>query len=189
MYGIDVSNNNGKLTSIGSAGFVLAKCTEGTDFIDVDYDYYAQLAEAHHAQFGAFHYFHAENLNARAQAHFFLQHATPRNYLSLWVDYEVYGISGAVDAAELGLFISTVKLVYPTAKVGVYANTVGLERISPYLSEIPLNAIWYANPSIAVGAKLPNLPAWQIHQFATVGGVDQDYTSWTGAEMQSFFTW
>jgi GH25 family lysozyme M1 (1,4-beta-N-acetylmuramidase) len=189
MYGIDLSNNNGKLASVGSAQFVFAKCTQSTNFADPLYGHNAQLAHEARAQFGAYHYFIAGSGNARSQAEYFMRNARPRSFLSMWVDYEVYGIHGGYDATELGLFISTIKLAYPKQKVGIYANTTGLQRIQPYLAEIPYDAIWYANPSLPAGEQPSGLPTWQVHQYGVRGGVDQDYSFWSESQMQAFFAW
>lgn len=190
MYGIDVSNNNGTPKSVGHAQFVIAKCTQGNSFVDTTYDRYAQIAEESKAQFGAYHYFIAGSMNARTQAKFFMRHARPRNLLSLWVDYEVYGTNGASDATELALFISTIKLAYPKQKVGIYANETGLLRIQPHLSEIPYDSIWLAAWSVPPGEQVPGLPRWDIHQYAvSPSQVDQDYSNWSESQMQEFFTW
>lgn len=189
--GIDVSNNNRPvITKLDvNTRFVFAKCTEGTSFVDSTYAHYAQLAESHGEQFGAYHFFHAETLNARAQANFFADHCRPRTFLSLWVDYETYGASGQVDAGQLGLFIAQIKLRYPHAKVGVYANTVGFERIDRHMGEVACDAIWYANPSIPMGEQPPKLPVWQVHQYATVNGVDHNISVWTPTELRDYFAW
>jgi GH25 family lysozyme M1 (1,4-beta-N-acetylmuramidase) len=189
MYGIDVSNNNGSLDSIGNAQFVIAKCTEGTGFADSTYGHYAQLAERSRAQFGAYHYFITGQMNARSQARVFMKYARPRNLLSLWVDYELYGASGASDATELALFISTIKLAYPHQKVGIYANETGFLRIKNRLTEIPYDAIWLAAFSVPPEEQVPGLPRWNIHQYTISNGVDQNYTPWSEHEMQEFFTW
>jgi GH25 family lysozyme M1 (1,4-beta-N-acetylmuramidase) len=189
MYGIDVSNNNGTLASIGSAQFVFAKCTQGTGFVDQTYGHYGQLAEKSRAQFGAYHYFIAGSNNARTQARFFMNNARPRNFLSLWVDYETYGPTGASDATELGLFISTIKLAYPKQKVGIYANETGLLRIQPHLPEIPFDAIWLAAPSVPHDAQIPGLPTWHVHQYGVANQVDQNYSPWSESQMQKFFSW
>lgn len=189
MIGIDLSNQNGKLASIGKAQFVIAKCTEGTDFVDNVYAHNAWLAESSHAQFGAYHFFHAENLNAREQAKFFMSHARPRTFLGMWVDYETYGASGATDAGQIGLFIATIKEHYPKAKVGVYANTVGLKRIYPHWAEVGADAVWFAGPSVPMTSQVPGLPTWLIHQYATVGNVDQDYTALSELALRDYFAW
>ena len=190
-YGIDTSNNNGgvDITRLSPLpGFVLAKASEGTNFEDQDYGHYAAMAEDIGAHFGAYHFFHAEKLNARAQAEFFCKCANPRSMLSLWLDYEIYGVNGATDAQEIGFFISYVKVLFPLAKVGIYCNETGYTRIVPYLSEIPFNGLWYANPSIPAAQQGPDI-FWQIHQFGTANNVDQDYSTWTTSQMQAYWKW
>lgn len=140
-------------------------------------------------QFGAYHFFHAENLSARAEADHFMTIAKPRSLLSLWLDYESYGASGVSDAEEIGFFIDEVKVHFPLAKVGIYCNTVGYDRISPFLSEIPFNGLWYADPSSPATEQGVNGVDWQIHQYATIDGIDQDYWAWDIPKIVDYYTW
>ena len=189
--GIDLSRFQAGVSLHGMTGldFVIAKATEGTTFKDASYNTFASETEAAGAQFGAYHFFHAEKLNARAQPDTFCAFARPRSGLSLWVDYETYGASGEADAEEIALFISEIKLnVGPQQKVGIYCNETGLSRIFPYRSEIPFNGLWYAQPSIPMTSQNALLP-WQIHQYETLDGIDRNYSTWTPEQFKSFWTW
>lgn len=190
VNGIDVSNVNGAIISLAklNPGFVIAKASEGTTFVDDTYNNYRTQAADLKCHFGAYHFFHAENLKARQEARLFCAVAQPASGMSLWLDYETYGASGQADAEEMGYFIAEVKDSFPQAKVGFYCNTVGLGRILPYLPEIGFNGFWYANPSIPVNTQDPNL-AWQIHQYAVLNGIDQNFWSWPISQIDAFYTW
>jgi GH25 family lysozyme M1 (1,4-beta-N-acetylmuramidase) len=190
-YGIDLSNNNGKL-DIHKSGlkpsFIYAKCTEGTGYVDPLYDYYAQQAEDNDAQFGAYHFFHAEKLDARAEAENFVTRARPRSMLSCWLDYETYGASGQADAEEIGLFISYAKVLVPKIRIGLYVNGYALGRISPYLKEIPFNGIWFASLGGHIAPQTKPIE-WGVNQYAIDNGVSHDYSTATAQGMRDYWTW
>ena len=83
---------------------------------DPTYPSWASESEDLGVAFGAYHFFHAENLNADAQADVFCAYARPRNGLMLWLDYETWGASGEQDAQEIALFSDTVKLNFPESR-------------------------------------------------------------------------
>lgn len=191
--GIDVSNNNGRLSLAGGftgLDFVIAKATEGFSFTDLDYAFYQSETLGLGKLFGAYHFGHPELLDGRREAEHFMSVARPRSALSLWYDYEVYGASGAADAEVISTFIETVKLSHPHAKVGVYFNLTGAERILP-LNEVPADAWWLAEYNNQL--ETPDAPlakygkAWSIHQYEVFGGIDRDYSRWTRDEMRQFF--
>jgi GH25 family lysozyme M1 (1,4-beta-N-acetylmuramidase) len=190
--GIDVSNNNGLLTlTRGFSGldFVVAKATEGLNFIDRDFGWYEQQAKAANALFGAYHFGHPELRQGRAEADHFMTFSQPQSARSLWYDYEVYGDSPEADAEEISIFTDRVKGRYPHARVGVYFNLTGARRLLPL--DFDADALWLAYPQGQL--ETPDHPlapwgkAWQIHQYATVGGVDRNYSRWTRDEMRAFF--
>jgi GH25 family lysozyme M1 (1,4-beta-N-acetylmuramidase) len=189
-YGIDISNVNGPILDLAklNPGFVIAKASEGTGFIDSTYKNYREQAAALKKPFGAYHFFHAESLTARAQSRLFCNIAQPVSGMSLWLDYESYGASGQADAEEIGYFMAEAKEWYPQAKIGFYCNSVGLGRILPYLSEIHYDQFWYANPSIPVNTQDPNL-AWQIHQYGITNGIDQNYWSLSIPQIEAHYAW
>jgi GH25 family lysozyme M1 (1,4-beta-N-acetylmuramidase) len=189
--GVDLSEFQAgtSLAALTGLDFVIAKASEGDTIADPTYNLWASQAEEAGAQFGAYHFFHPETFNARAQAEFFVSVANPRSGLSLWVDYETYTPEGGqVDAEEIGLFISTVKIAVPQAKVGIYANGTGLGKILPFLREIPFNGFWYANPSTPMTQQSAGL-SWQIHQYESLDGIDRDYSTWSPAQFASYWKW
>jgi lysozyme len=192
VNGIDVSNDNGALNFSGISplpSFVIAKASEGVAFVDPFYSGNATKAFNTGIPFGAYHFFHAENKEARAEAHNFMVAARPRSLLSLWVDYETYGESGQADAEEIGYFIDEVKVNFPKTKVGIYCNETGYNRLHPYFAEIPFQGLWYANPSIPMTMQGDNGIFWQIHQYATVGGIDRDYWDWDIQKIWQYYQW
>jgi GH25 family lysozyme M1 (1,4-beta-N-acetylmuramidase) len=188
--GIDVSSYQAGLKLAGMTGldFVLAKATEGVDLTDSTYYYFASQAAALKVNFGAYHFFHAEDLTARRQANWFMTYAKPQSGRSLWVDYETYGANAQTDAEEIGYFIAEIKISYPHQKVGIYADETGLKRILPYLLEIPFNGFWYANPSVPM-TEQSTTPEWQIHQYETLDNLDRDYSTWTPQEFGAYWEW
>jgi GH25 family lysozyme M1 (1,4-beta-N-acetylmuramidase) len=190
--GVDLSDDQAglELSSLAGLDFVIAKAVEGlTTDGATTYAGWAAQAEEVGAQFGAYAFFHPELLNARAQSDYFCTKANPRSGLSLWIDYETYGASGAADAEELGLFIDQIKVnVGNQQKVGIYANGTGLARILPYLAEIPFNGFWWANPSVPMTTQSTGLE-WQIHQYESLNNIDRDYSTWTPGEFATYWQW
>jgi GH25 family lysozyme M1 (1,4-beta-N-acetylmuramidase) len=198
--GIDISNHNHPLdiSKVTKCDFVIAKRTEGTDFVDTSFDGYAQqCAKLNMGHFGGYHFFHAANQQGRAEAEFFIKHFGPRNGWSIWLDYESeniggkevgFGVSGRTDAEAIGLFSATIKSHYPKQKVGLYTNGEGLARIRPYLYEAHIDALWYADPSHPMTDQAAGIP-WQIHQYTIVNNIDRDYSVWTVPELKQFFAW
>lgn len=192
--GIDVSNNNGRLAlTKGFSGldFVIAKASEGTGFVDEDYAWYEGQAHAAAVLFGAYHFGHPELQDGRREAELFMSVAPPRSGQSLWYDYEVYGASSAADAEAVSVFLDTIKIAYPHARAGLYANLTGMARILPH--DVPWDALWLADPTGQLetpDAPLAHLGAsWNIHQYETFAGIDRNYSRWTRQQMQEFFTW
>ena len=193
--GIDVSEyqHGTDITKMPGLDFVIAKAcqgsTNGGGFEDTVYGEWAEQTEAAGAHFGAYCYFRPELLNARAQADYFCAVSRPRSGLSLWIDYETYGISGQHDAEEIGFFAAEVKRnTGNRGKIGIYCDDFGLNRILPYLAEIPYSALWNADPSRGMTVQNPSL-AWQVHQYETLDNIDRDYSTWSRADWESFWTW
>lgn len=189
--GIDVSSfqSGVALKSFTGLDFVLAKATEGTNVKDGMYNTWASEAEALGVQFGAYHFFHAENLQAEKEADLFCAVARPRDNLTLWLDYETYGESPEADAQAIELFISTVQLnVGVQQKVGLYVNGTGLARVMPFRAQLKMAALWYADPSHPMTDQA-GLIDWDVHQYEIVGGVDRNYSVWSKAKWESYAAW
>lgn len=187
--GVDLSNyqHDLELVTLSGLDFVIAKCTEAGDIADPSYLNFRAQTKDLGKLFGAYHFLHAEYANARYEAQWFMRHADIQEGMTLWVDYETYGISQETDAESLGLFISTVKLEYPQAKVGIYANWTGLGRIYPYKLEIPYDGFWLADPSIPMTQETE--PPWDIHQYETYLQIDRDYCADAPALWQRMGAW
>jgi GH25 family lysozyme M1 (1,4-beta-N-acetylmuramidase) len=189
--GVDLSAFQSSVTvkSFTGLDFVIAKATEGTTVKDPTYSTWAAETEDAGAQFGAYHFFHAENKAAMQEADVFCAYARPRTGLSLWLDYETYGASPEDDAAQIALFISTVKQnVGSQQKVGLYVNGTGLNRILPYRAAIGMSALWYAAPSMGMtdqGAAMK----WEIHQYETLDGIDRNYSTWSIQDWVNYAAW
>ncbi len=193
--GIDVSNHNGQMnlsSGFTNLDFVIAKCTEGINFVDPTFAYYESQALLLNKEFGAYHFLHAENLDGESEALFFLSHFTPRSGIGVWIDYETYGISGNVDVEIASLFSETIKARYPKQKVGLYANLTGMHKIVPLGIDAATDAFWLAYPTGQLETPdrpMPDGKSWMVHQYETFQGVDRDYSRWLPGQMRQFFTW
>lgn len=191
--GIDVSNNNGKLNLSGISGldFVIAKCTEGTGFVDLTYTYYQSHTKTLGKHFGAYHFLHAENLNGEEEAMFFLRHAGLVSGNSVWIDYEVYGTNPDVDSEVVQLFAETVKANSRIKHVGLYANLTGMRRVLPNNVTAAVDPLWLAEYNGQL--ETPDRPlhpySWTIHQYEVLSNIDRDYSRLTAAQLTAMFTW
>lgn len=193
--GIDLSEyqHGTDITKMTGLDFVIAKGCQGSlsggGFADPTFGTWAEQAKAAGVHFGTYLFFRAELLNARAQADFFCATVKPRSGMSLWIDYETYGVSGQHDAEAIGYAICEIKRnTGNKAKVGIYCDETGLAKIHPYLSEIPFNGLWLAQPSWGMTVQNPSL-AWQVHQYEVFDEIDRNYSTWSRADWQSYWSW
>lgn len=193
--GIDVSNNNGLLDlSVGFThlDYVIAKVSESTNFVDPTFSHYRAEAAQNGAEFGAYHFLHAEHVNGQEEALFFLQHFTPVSGVGVWIDYETFGQSGDVDTEVIAAFAETIKARFPRQKVGLYSNLTGMNRVIPNRVDLAVDAYWLAFPNGQLETPTGPMPrgvSWNIHQYETFHGVDRDYSRWSKDQMHQFFTW
>jgi len=195
--GIDVSNNNGKLNLVtGMAGldFVIAKCTEGSDYVDLTYNWYqTQALQIEGLHFGAYHFFHAENCDAVAEAQWFVRHAALKSGMSVWLDYETYGLRPEIDLAQIALFTATVKAITPVKRVGLYANLTGYARLGRQGLQDVCDPFWLAYPTGLT--ETPDTPlgqyglSWTNHQYEVFNGIDRDYSRVTASQLTKQFSW
>ena len=194
--GVDVSNNNGKLDlskGFRGLGFVIAKATEGTGFVDTTYHHYRAFARSKGLHFGAYHFLHAERTDARNEAEWFLRHADLESGDSVWLDYEVYGASGQADAGQLGSFAQALRAMSKVRCIGLYANLTGFGRVAPHNLGPTFNAFWLA--SYTGEPETPEHPlgkydlSWTLHQYEVFNGIDRDYSRVPASELTHRFTW
>lgn len=99
LYGIDISNwqNQMDLKAVldrTKTGFVIAKATEGTDFVDKYCDGFLKIAEQEGKKLGVYHFARPEKNGADAEAKFFYEKI--RKYVGkaiLILDWESSGMS------------------------------------------------------------------------------------------------
>lgn len=194
--GIDVSNHNGKLNlNVGLQGlqFVIAKCTEGTGFVDPTYTYYQQTTRNMGLHFGAYHFLHAENLSGESEALWFLRHANLQSGMSVWIDYETYGVDGAIDAEVISLFAETVLAHSKVPHVGLYANLTGFDRVGRLGIQEATDVFWLAEYNNQV--ETPDAPlapyglSWTLHQYEVFNGIDRDYSRVDASQLTQEFVW
>lgn len=91
IKGLDVSSYQGRIdwNAVKSTGigFAYAKCTEGTSFIDDQYDRNSHALRQWEVPFGAYHYFHP-SIDPIEQAQFFLKATDDHGGLIPMVDVE-----------------------------------------------------------------------------------------------------
>ncbi len=193
--GIDVSSFQGKLdltVNLDGLQFVIAKCTEGSNYVDLTYNHYQTQALSMGLHFGAYHFFHAERNDGLAEADWFVRHANLRSGMSVWLDYETYGPVPEVDLAQVALFAQTVYATTPVRQVGLYANLTGYQRLGQGLADVT-TCLWLAQPTGV--AETPDRPlaaydlSWTLHQYETFAGIDRDYSRIDAEALTAFFTW
>lgn len=191
--GIDVSNNNGKISlDMEGLDFVIAKCTEGSAFVDNTYTWYQTQARQRGLHFGAYHYLHAENLDGKAEGNWFMRHASLRPGESVWIDYESYGANPSVDLGQVALFAQTVKACCPIMRVGLYANLTGYARLARIGLGNVTETLWLADPTGQVETPTRPMPVgytWTLHQYETFDGIDRDYSRITAESLTEMFAW
>lgn len=194
--GVDVSNNNGKLDlSKGFRGlqFVIAKATESTDFVDTTYQHYRAFAKSRDLHFGAYHFFHAEKVDAASEAHWFARHADLQSGDSVWLDYEVYGVNGSTDATQLGIFAQALRALTDVRCIGLYANLTGFQRVAGHNLAATFDQFWLA--SYTGETETPDHPlakyglSWTLHQYEVLNGIDRDYSRATAQALTHTFAW
>jgi GH25 family lysozyme M1 (1,4-beta-N-acetylmuramidase) len=205
--GIDVSDNNGRLTlTKGFSGldFVIAKATEGIGFTDPTLPWYHAQARQAGVLFGAYHFGHPEQSAGKSEAFMFTGALSAiggaASGMSLWYDYEAPAAGWQTtpdnDAGVITDFIGHLKDGHPHAKVGIYSNLDGFGRILPILHAAGIHvydALWLADPTTqaeTTDAPLGRFGAsWNIHQYEIFHGIDRNYSRWSREQMTAAFTW
>ena len=189
--GIDVSNNNGRmsLSSFSGLSFVFAKVSEGTFYTDSTYNFYQSAANAMGVMFGAYHFAHPEATSATSEANYFLSKFKPVSGMPIWLDYEVYSGNNANDIKWINTFRNTVRSAHPGAKVGLYANLTGMNKVLPGVN---VDALWFAyynNQVETPSGPMPKGYSWDIHQYEVLNGVDRNYSRRSVSQLKQMFTW
>ncbi len=191
--GVDLSNNNGKvdITTLTGLDFVIAKATEGTGFVDQDYQYYRDQAAAHGVVFGAYHFAHPGNHAARNEAQMFANIAKPTSGVICWIDYELPSGDYTADAQWLTDFYNEFKTFYPFTKLGLYADLTNFQGVLPHTPRT--DAYWlalYDNQADAgTDHVMPHGVSWNVHQYTVFQNIDRNYSRWTKDEMAAFGRW
>jgi len=151
-YGIDVSHYQGDLLKEGlpeSLSFVICKATEGTSFIDSDFQKNWQYLKQKKVKRGAYHFYIADE-NPIEQANHFLEALRINGYSS-------NDIAPIVDIEKLSLQADTnIDVNILNKNLLIFLNQVG--------SEISKKAIIYTNTSFAnkslIDIKISDHPLW-----------------------------
>lgn len=161
LHGIDVSNNNGRV-SISGKDFMVAKATEGTNFRDSLFTYFWDAAKSHGMLRGAYHFM--DTSNPVAQAKLFVDTVKAATMLSsdmLVLDAEEPALTNsAITACVRNIEVLSDK------NVVIYTN-YNLIRLGRFagLYDYPL---WIANPGGTIGSptSVKPFPVWTMQQYS-----------------------
>lgn len=172
LKGVDISNLNGTvdMSIIKNAGnsFVVAKCTEGTSFVDRYYSKNIANAKALGMLAGAYHFARFKNISgATTEASFFINNCKDAKPDFVILDFEQSGISGDMTNACL-VFLDAISSV---GQPVIYCNP---SYIEDYLnSNITKYPLWIAH----YGVSSPRTPLfgsygiWQYSESGTLNGI------------------
>jgi GH25 family lysozyme M1 (1,4-beta-N-acetylmuramidase) len=181
IYGVDLSNNNGSVIPVElQAEFVFHKATEGTTFVDKDYQLRGSAIMARKVPFGAYHYARVHE-DARAQVGHFLSVARLQPPMLVpFVDIEGAGNEGATGAqwrSWLATWFSEMKGVH-NRRCGLYvspgfADTYGFGQ-SSWLAENYLFVAHWGVQSPRIPKPWHKAAIWQFTATGKVPGVSGD---------------
>jgi GH25 family lysozyme M1 (1,4-beta-N-acetylmuramidase) len=169
LNGIDISNLQGNvnMNQVKSAGigFIVAKATEGSTFVDKYYNQNIANAKAAGLLAGAYHFAKFTDIStATNEANFFIANCKGANPDFVVLDFEQCGIFGDMTNACLA-FLDIISKVAPAV---IYCNP---SYISSYLnSNITKYPLWIAH----YNTKTPSTPLWgtyDIWQYSDSGQV------------------
>lgn len=172
LKGIDISNLNGSvdMSIIKNAGnsFIVAKCTEGSSFIDKYYAKNIVNAKALGMLAGAYHFARFKDVSgATTEANFFINNCKDANPDFIALDFEQTSISGDMTNACLTFLNAISSIAQPI----IYCNP---SYINSYLnSNITKYPLWIANYEVSS----PSTPLfgsyaiWQYSESGTLSGI------------------
>jgi lysozyme len=172
LKGVDISNLNGSvdMSIIKNAGnsFVVAKCTEGSAFVDKYYSKNIANAKALGMLAGAYHFARFKDVSgATTEANFFINNCKNAKPDFVVLDFEQTGISGDMTNACLAFLNSISSVRQPV----IYCNP---SYINDYLnSSITKYPLWIAH----YGVSSPSTPLfggygiWQYSESGTLSGI------------------
>lgn len=173
LKGVDISNLNGPvdMSIIKDAGnsFIVAKCTEGSSFIDKYYSENIENAKALGMLVGAYHFARFKDVSGAVnEANFFIGNCKGANPDFVVLDFEQSGISGDMTDACLAFLDAISSIGQPI----IYCNP---SYITEYLnSSITKYPLWIAN----YGVSAPSTPLfgsyaiWQYSESGSLPGIN-----------------
>jgi len=164
------------------AGFLIAKATQGTHYVDPTHGRWRKYAHDKGWRFGSYCFAEPTASDGpREQARYFLDHANPRPGDLLVLDLETHApdLAGWVNTFRqvIGRQTGARCVVYTNLSVG---STMGDQHGTP---------LWVADWDRPAGS--PRLPSgwgrWWIHQYGGVNHVDRDIVRTTVGDVWSRF--
>lgn len=171
--GIDIASYQSIDYSTAGLGFVMAKATEGTGYVNPRHA--AQIAHARAHQLVVGHYHFARPGDFPFQVAYFLQHAAPQPGDILCLDWEDSGVS----SAWKDLWIKAVQTAAPSHRVILYCNRdFWLHHDKTSFAG---DGLWIADPGAPAGDPRVQHP-WVMHQYSEAGGLDRDVANFPTAD-------
>jgi hypothetical protein len=172
VKGIDVASFQSTTYDTAGLGFVVAKATEGTGYINPKHK--DQVAHARAAGLVVGHYHYAKPGSMTDQAAYFLKHAAPAAGDLLALDWEDSGVSNA----DKDAWIKHVQSAAGGHRVLLYCNkSFWLHRDTTSFCG---DGLWIADPDSAAGHPAVEHP-WTIHQYSSAGGTDRNVANFASA--------
>jgi GH25 family lysozyme M1 (1,4-beta-N-acetylmuramidase) len=183
LHGVDVANVNASKTvlaavSSSSNAFVIVKTTEGLTFHDPDHDTFVAAARKAKKAVGHYHFAHPSN-DPIKEADYFLSKAKAVIGDTLVLDLE-WDQGTWVERANYALrWLAHVKSKTGASPI-LYVNEYWMNNVyaacnaanKAILTSYPL---WIADPANPAGhPKIGPWKVWTLHQYGTVGGLDND---------------
>lgn len=171
IYGYDVSQDNASIVLDRPTDFIIGKSTEGTHTADSLYIQHRNFASQHGLRFGAYHFGHPEENSIAQESAFFVHMSTGAEFYALDLEPEGSnwtGLSSADITAYKNEFLRNVKMMEPTAQVGLYCDQDTWTKVIQ--DNLYGDFLWIAAPS---GLVIHTTPTF-IQTGTGPNGLDED---------------
>jgi hypothetical protein len=186
LHGIDVSSYQPPTPDVSGLAFLFIKITEGTSYINREWQSQYADGKAHGLVLGKYHY---PNILAApvTEANYFLAHADVQPGDVLILDWEWYGTSGVTSVvanAYKSAWLARVKAANPNNKVILYSdrnNWLNVDTTS-YCQD----GLWIADYTTAGAPRIQH--PWVFHQYSS-SPEDEDVANPSFTSLAALKTW
>ncbi|MGA5128791.1 glycoside hydrolase family 25 protein [Streptomyces olivoreticuli] len=187
LNGIDISSYQSATPDTSGLDFLFIKVTEGTSYVNPEWESQYQAGKAAGLVLGKYHY---PNIGADpvTEADYFLSKADVQSGDVLILDWEWDGaVSNSVADAYKQQWLQHVKSQMPTHKVILYSNLTDWKTVDS--DSYCQDGLWIADYVTAGQPRIQH--PWLFHQYSDSGGLDQnvanfstaaDLKAWAGAQ-------